>query len=341
MSTIAVTGAAGFIGSHVTDALLGRGDSVLALDIGRKVPPNLVEAAGVAGFTYRTCDVTRPSSVRRAFQTRPDAVIHAAAAVGVDAYVRTPMETVESSVIGTRTVVRAAMKSSARFVYLSSSEVFGRNPAVPWSETSDRVLGDPSLDRWSYSSSKGLCEHLVNAAHTEYGLPTAIARPFNIYGARQRPAFVIPITVHRVLRGLAPVVYGDGLQTRCFTYIGDLVRALLLCLDHDAAVGETFNFGNPRERTVLEAVRMVLSACGSHLTPIHVDPREAFGGGFDEIPRRVPEVEKARRVLGWSPSVDLPEGLDRTVAWVRSHPEWLRARRSAALTPAAPLPSSS
>ena len=211
-------------------------------------------------------------------------MVHAAATVGVESYLRTPMETVESSVIGTRTVLRASMKPAVRFVYLSSSEVFGRNPAVPWTETSDRVLGDPSLDRWSYSSSKGLCEHLVNAAHTEYGLPTAIARPFNIYGARQRPAFVIPATVHRVLNRREPVIYGDGLQTRCFTYIVDLLEALLLCLDHDAAVGETFNFGNPRERTVLEAVRRVLATCDSQLVPTHADPRETFGRGFDENP---------------------------------------------------------
>jgi nucleoside-diphosphate-sugar epimerase len=326
MSLIAVTGAGGFIGSHLTDALLGRGDAVLALDVGRKVPPNLSEAAGLPGFTYRTCDVTRPSSVRKAFATRPDGVLHAAATVGVESYVRTPMETIESSVIGTRTVLRACMKPAVRFVYLSSSEVFGRNPAVPWSETSDRVLGNPSLDRWSYSSSKGICEHLVNAAHTEYGLPTSIARPFNIYGARQRPAFVIPITVHRVLNGRAPVIYGDGLQTRCFTYIGDLIEALLLCLDHDAAVGETFNFGNPRERTIVEAVKGVLDACGSQLPPTHADPHVTFGAGFDEIPRRVPEVSKAARMLGWTPKTELPEGLVPTIAWARAHPEWLRIR---------------
>ncbi|MGA9840296.1 MAG: NAD-dependent epimerase/dehydratase family protein [Thermoplasmata archaeon] len=325
---IAITGAGGFIGSHLVDALLDRGETVLALDVGRKVPRNLTEAAARTGFTYRTCDVTRPSSVRKAFRIRPDAVVHAAATVGVESYVRTPMETIESSVIGTRTVLRACMKPAVRFVYLSSSEVFGRNPAVPWSETSDRVLGDPSLDRWSYSSSKGICEHLVNAAHTEYGVPTAIARPFNIYGARQRPAFVVPITVHRILNDRAPVIYGDGLQTRCFTYIGDLLEALKLCLDRDAAVGETFNFGNPHERTILEAVRRILEACRSELTPTHADPKVAFGAGFDEIPRRVPEVSKAARVLNWVPRTDLPEGLLPTVAWARSHPEWLRIKIS-------------
>jgi dTDP-alpha-D-glucuronic acid decarboxylase len=324
MTKVAVTGAGGFIGSHLVDALLARGDQVVALDIGRKVPANLAEASGRAGFTYRRCDVTLPSSVRRTFADPPDAVVHAAATVGVASYVTAPMETVESSVIGTRTVLRAALERSTRFVYLSSSEVFGRNPAVPWLETADRVLGDPSLDRWSYSSSKGLCEHLVNAAHTQFGLPTAIARPFNIYGARQRPAFVVPITVHRVLNGQAPIVYGDGAQTRCFTYIADLIAALLLCLDRDAALGETFNFGFPKERTILEAIRAVITACGSDLAPIHSDPKATFGAGFDEIPRRVPDVRKAERVLGWVARADLPDGLTPTVEWARAHPKWLR-----------------
>ena len=326
MSTVAVTGAGGFIGSHLVDALLSRGDAVLALDVSRKAPANLSEASARPGFRYQACDVTRPSSVRRAFATLPDAVVHAAATVGVASYLRTPMETVESSVIGTRTVLRASMHRPARFVYLSSSEVFGRNPAVPWAETADRVLGDPSLDRWSYSASKGLCEHLVNAAHTEYGVPTAIVRPFNIYGPRQRPAFVIPVTIHRLLNREPPIVYGDGHQTRCFTYVGDLTEALLACLDRDAAVGETFNIGNPRERTVLEAIEAVRAACTSDLAPEHRDPREAFGGGFDEIPRRVPDVRKAARLLPWVPRTDLPEGLRPTVAWARAHPEWLRAR---------------
>jgi len=324
MTKVIVTGAGGFIGSHLVDALLARGDQVVALDVGRKLPGNLREASTRPGFRYRACDVTRPTAVQRAFADAPDTVVHGAATVGVESYLSTPMETIESSVIGTRTVLRAAMERSVRFVYLSSSEVFGRNPAVPWLETADRVLGDPSLDRWSYSSSKGLCEHLVNAAHTQFGLPTAIARPFNVYGARQRPAFVVPVSVHRVLNGKAPVVYGDGQQTRCFTYIADLVAALLLCLERDAAVGETFNFGFPKERTILEAIRSVLAACGSDLRPTHADPKATLGAGFDEIPRRVPDVRKAERLLGWVARSDLPEGLRPTVEWARSHPEWLR-----------------
>jgi dTDP-alpha-D-glucuronic acid decarboxylase len=328
VSTIVVTGAGGFIGSHLTDALLRRGDSVVAVDLTRKPSPNLTEASQHPSFQYRECDVTVPSSVRKAFAAQPSAVIHAAAGVGVKAYLRDPMNTIESSVIGTRTVLRESMKSKTRFLYLSSSEVFGRNPAVPWSETADRVLGDPSVTRWSYSTSKGVCEHLVNAAHLQFGLPTSIVRPFNTYGPRQRPAFVIPLTVHRLLNGLPPVVYGDGLQTRCFTYIDDLVEGILKCLDLDAATGESFNIGNPREWSVRDAIRLVSEAMQSDAAPVHEDPQVEFGAGFDEIPRRVLDVAKASQLLKWNPREDLPMGIECTVKWARANPDWQRLPRS-------------
>jgi len=322
---IVVTGAGGFIGSHLTDALLARGEEVLALDLPGKLPGNLREASLRPGFTYRRCDMTRANLVEKALSGRPSAVVHAAATVGVDSYHRTPMTTIESGVLGTMAVIHACRKTPAtRCLYLSSSEVYGRNPKVPWAENADRVLGDPSLDRWSYSSSKGICEHLVNAAHTQYGVATTIVRPFNIYGPRQRPSFVVPITVHKLLNGRPPVIYGDGLQTRCFTYIGDLVEGLLRTLDSSAAVGETFNMGNPRERTILELVRETAKACGSDLKARHEDPRTTFGAGFEEIPRRIPDVRKAARILKWTPRTDLPAGLKATVAWARSNPEWLK-----------------
>ncbi len=324
MATIVVTGAAGFIGSHLTDALLKRGDKVLALDLDRKPGANLAEAALIPGFTYRSCDVTAPAAVRKVFQSRPSGVIHAAAGVGVESYMKTPMSTIESSVIGTYNMLRESMKKRTRFIYLSSSEVFGRNPNLPWTETSDRVLGDASLTRWSYSASKGLCEHLVNAAHLQFGLPTAIVRPFNTYGPRQRPAFLIPLTMHRILHGKPPIIYGDGWQTRCFTYIDDLVGGILKCLDRDVATGEAFNMGNPREWSVRYAIRLVSEACKSDLEPIHEDPKVAFGRGFDEIPRRLVDVSKAARVLSWTPGRDLVAGIDSLLKWVRAHPEWLR-----------------
>lgn len=324
MSSILISGAGGFIGSHLTDALLDRGDKVLALDLSRKLPPNLRDAGRRAGFQYLFCDVKSQASVRRAFANRPDAVIHAAASVGVESYLKTPMSTIESSVIGTRTILRAAMKTNTRLVYLSSSEVFGRNPAVPWSETSDLVLGNPAVTRWSYSASKGVCEHLINAARVQYGLPTAIVRPFNIYGPRQRPAFIIPITVHRLLNGLPPLIYGDGNQTRCFTHVHDLIEGILRCLDRDAATGETFNLGNPREWSIRDAVRLVSEAVGSSLEPVYEDPRAAFGPGFEEIQRRSLDPSKAIRLLEWQPRIGLSAGIEDMLRWARAHPEWLR-----------------
>ena len=323
-TVIAITGAGGFIGSHLVDAVLARGEEVLALDLAPKAPPNLTPARDHAKFRYLRCDVTSEGSVRKALSPHPDVVFHAAAGVGVASYVRNPMEIAETNFLGTRNVLRTCIEPRVRFVYFSSSEVFGRNPKVPWKEESDRVLGDPTLHRWTYSTSKGLSEHLVNAARQEYGVPTTIVRPFNIYGPRQRPDFVIPITVHRVLNGKSPIVYGDGNQTRCFTYVADLIEALLLCLDRDTAVGETFNLGNPLEWTMNDAVQKVLEICGGGPAPVHIEHRAAFGAGFDEIPRRVPEVSKAARLLGWKARTALEDGVRLTAEWARANPEWLR-----------------
>jgi len=321
---IVITGAGGFIGSHLTDAFLAQGRDVLALDLPRQPPPNLAEAAGRPGFAYRSCDVTRPESVRRSVPPGSEAVLHAAASVGVGTYIEDPMGVIESIVLGTRNLLRACLGSPTRFVFFSTSEVYGRNPSVPWTEEADRVLGPPSIDRWSYSSSKGLSEHLVNAARTQHGLATTIVRPFNIYGPRQRPAFVIPVTVHRVLNGQRPVVYGDGQQTRCFTYIGDFVEGLRAVLDRPAAVGETFNLGNPVETTMERAVRDVLEVCRSSLEPEHREHASRYGTSFEEIPRRVPDVRKAARLLGWTPRTALRGGVAATVDWARAHPAWLR-----------------
>ena len=324
MSRVLVTGANGFIGSHLTDALLERGDQVVAADLARGPDSNLLKASEKPGFSYRRCDTTRLSSVRRLFALRPDAVAHAAAGVGVKSYMAAAMNTIESNVIGTYNAVQEAMRGKTRFLYLSSSEVFGRNPTLPWTETSDRVLGDPSLSRWSYSTSKGLCEHIVNAAHDQFGLVTSIVRPFNIYGPRQRADFVISISLHRVLNGLPPIIYGDGQQTRCFTYIDDLVDGLLKCLDQEAAIGETFNMGSPREWSIRDVIQMVSRAVGSNLAPEYKDPKLVFGSGFDEVARRRVDNSKAARLLGWSPRTEIADGIAKTVAWARSHPEWLR-----------------
>ena len=321
---IVVTGAGGFIGSHLTERLLREGREVLALDLSASLPRNLETVRGLPGFRYGACDVKNPEDVRKAVPKDAEAVFHLASTVGVKAYVSNPLETIDTIVGGTRNLLDACLRGGARFVFLSTSEVFGKNPAVPWPESGDRVLGPPAVARWSYASSKGLCEHLVNAVHEANGLPTTIVRPFNVYGPRQRPDFVIPATVQKVLRGESPLLYDSGRQTRCFTYVGDLIEGLWRTFD-TAAVGETFNFGREVENTVAEAVEIVIRVCGSPLRPTLVDSSKLLGNRYEDVPRRVPDASKARRLLGWTASTPLDKGVQETVEWARGAPEWLAA----------------
>jgi nucleoside-diphosphate-sugar epimerase len=320
---IVVTGAGGFIGSHLVEALLTRGRKVLALDLGEEVPASLAGNSLNERFQYASCDLRRPESLFTVIPRDVDVIYHLAATVGVDSYIRDPLGTIDNNVLGTRNVLEACVKRNIGVVYVSSSEVYGKNPDVPWNETADRVLGNPSIDRWSYATSKGLCEHMVNAVHKRFGVTTTVVRPFNVYGPRQRPSFIIPAAVHSVLNGRRPVVYDDGTQTRCFTYIDDLVNGLLVCVESKAAAGETFNLGSSNETTINDAIQTVLKVCGSSLQPIRFDTKKQFGDTYEDIERRVPDVSKAHRVLGWRANTSLVEGVTKTVAWAKSHPEWL------------------
>jgi dTDP-alpha-D-glucuronic acid decarboxylase len=320
---IVVTGAGGFIGSHLVDRLIRDGHDVTGLDLPTDLPTNLGEWKGNPRFRYRACDVRDPKALAEHIHAPLDAVFHLAATVGVRAYIEKPLETIDSIVGGTRNVVEACLRANARLVFLSTSEVYGRNPKIPWKEDSDRVLGPPSISRWSYSASKGVCEHLVNAVHDANGLPTTIIRPFNVYGPRQRPVFLVPAAIHRMLSGQPPLVYDTGAQTRCFTYVHDVIEGLTRTLGPEA-IGQTFNFGSQEERTVIEVVRMVIRACGSSLEPTFVRTSEAIGEGYEDVPRRVPDASRAREVLGWTASTKLEDGLRATVEWARKSPAWLK-----------------
>jgi UDP-glucose 4-epimerase len=320
MATIGVTGAGGFIGSHLAEALLARGDHVVASDIYQSAPPSLAELGSGERLSYVKCDVRRTSEVEEALPEGVEVVYHLASAVGVDQYINDPIGTIDCIFNGSRNVLEHCIKLNARLVYVSTSEVYGKNPQIPWSEESDRVLGDPSIDRWCYSTSKALCEHLINAAHRKWGLPTTIVRPFNVYGPRQRPSFVIPAVLSRILKGEPPVIYGDGNQTRCFTYIEDLVKGLLLCAESQAAVGQTFNLGNERESTINEIVKIALDVCKSDLKPVYIDTRKEFGKRFEDIGRRVPDSSKALRLLGWKATTPVETGITKTAEWMKTHP---------------------
>ncbi|MDG4666781.1 GDP-mannose 4,6-dehydratase [Mycobacterium sp. 236(2023)] len=325
MANVVVTGGYGFVGSHLVTALLDRGDSVTVFDFAENTRDTSIDFDRHPDFRFVQGDVTDLDSLQAAITPDVDKVFHLASVVGVNKYVEDPLRVADVSVTGTRNVLELCHRHGSRLVFTSTSEVFGKNPATPWSEDDDRVLGSTKTARWSYSTSKAMAEHLVFAMHDTYGLPVTVVRFFNVYGPRQNPIFVISKSIHRILNGLDPLLYDSGSQTRCFTYVDDAVAGTLLAADSDAAVGEVFNIGSMTETTMRDALDLAIKIAGvdsvSSMTAF--DTAERYGASYEDIPRRVPDSTKAQRELGWRLQVDLEEGLRRTIEWARANPWYL------------------
>jgi len=321
MARVLITGGCGFIGSHLAEYLAGQGDDVTVLDQAAPVPGPAESVRYVGG------DVRDERAVAAAIPPGVEVIYHLSAVVGVDRYLSAPADVVEINLLGTLNLLRAARDHGAKIVLASTSEVYGKNPAAPWREDSDRVLGSTATDRWSYSSSKGLAEHLTFGYIRQYGVRAAIIRYFNVYGPRQRPAYVVRRRVPGARGGLPPEVYDSGSQTRCFTYIDDAIRGTVLAGTSPAADGEHFNIGNQRESTIAEVIALICELTGLDLPPAPLDTAAAWGPAYQDISRRVPDSSKARAVLGWEAAVGLRDGLARTIQWARDNPWWLEQLR--------------
>jgi len=325
MSNVVVTGGYGFIGSHLVSALLNRGDSVTVFDFAKNTRDTSIDFDRQANFRCVQGDVTDLASLEEALTPDVDTVFHLAAVVGVQNYLDDPLRVLDVNVTGTRNVLELSHRHGTRVVFASTSEVFGKNPNPPFAEDDDRVLGSTRTARWSYSTSKGMAEHLVFAMHTTYELPVTVVRYFNVYGPRQNPIFVVSQTIHRILNGTQPLLYDSGDQTRCFTYVDDAIAGTLLAADSDAAIGEAFNIGSMTETTVRDVVDLAIkianvdSVSGAEV----VDTASRYGGRYEDIPRRIPDSTKAQRELGWRLQVDVEEGIRRTVEWARVNPWYL------------------
>jgi nucleoside-diphosphate-sugar epimerase len=314
---VVVTGGAGFVGSHLVERLIGRGDDVTVFD-GTPLPADVPAGARVV-----VGDIRDAEAMATVIRPGVDVVYHLAAVVGVDQYLARPLDVIDVNFSGTRNVLELAVRADARVVFASTSEVFGKNPAVPWPEDGDRVLGPTTADRWAYSSSKALAEHMTFAFVRQHGLAATIVRYFNVFGPRQRPAYVVSRSVHRALNGLPPIVYDRGRQTRCFTYVADIVDGTVLASEVPAALGEVLNLGSMRETPVLDVVRLVTELVGQETTILPVDTAEALGPTYQDLGRRVPDNTKARTLLGWRCDTTLRQGLAHTIEWARANPWWL------------------
>ncbi|MFE1165786.1 NAD-dependent epimerase/dehydratase family protein [Nocardiopsis sp. NPDC058789] len=314
-----VTGGDGFVGRHLVARLLEQGCAVTVLDqsTGAAPPPGTAGAARIHG------DVRNPDHVARAIRRDVDVVYHLAAVVGVDQYLARPLDVIDINFTGTRNVLEAAARAESRVVVASTSEVFGKNPAVPWAEDDDRVLGSTSRARWSYGTSKALAEHLAFGFASQRGLPVSIVRYFNAFGPGQRPAYLVSRLVHRALNGLPLTVYDGGRQTRCMTFVGDAVEATLTAGTSPAALGEAFNVGSDRETTVAEVAGLIRELTGGTVPIRDVDTGSGLGAEYEDLGRRIPDTRKARELLGWRCRTPLRVGLERTITWARSAPQWL------------------
>jgi UDP-glucose 4-epimerase len=311
---VLITGGAGFIGSHLSDACLERGDEVFIIDdLSTGSFENIRHLKEHPRFHY-TIDNVHNQPVTAELVDQCDVIFHLAAAVGVKLIVESPVHTIETNVRGTEVVLSLANKKKKKVLLASTSEVYGLSTQVPFTEDGNLVMGATTKGRWSYACSKAIDEFLALAYWREKKLPTIVVRLFNTVGPRQTGQYgmVIPTFVKQALSERPITVYGDGRQSRCFCYVGDVVGALMKLMDDEQAVGEVFNIGSNQEVTIGDLAKVVKELTNSESEIVLVPYDEAYEEGFEDMPRRVPDISKVNRQIGFQPKMDL-EGILKTV----------------------------
>jgi UDP-glucose 4-epimerase len=310
-----ITGGAGFIGSHLAETLLAAGHKVTVLDnLSTGAMENIEHLKQVPGFRYVIESVTNEPVLAELIDAA-DVVFHLAAAVGVKLIVEAPVHTIETNVHGTEVVLKHANKKKKLVVIASTSEVYGKSTAVPFREDADLVMGPTPKHRWAYACSKAIDEFLALAYWKERKLPVIIVRFFNTVGPRQtgRYGMVIPNFVRQGLAGQPITVHGDGTQTRSFCYVGDVVEALQRLVAEPRAIGEVFNVGNDQEITILALAEKVRDLTGGRSEIVKIPYDQAYEAGFEDMPRRVPDLAKIGHLVGYQPEVGLDEILARVI----------------------------
>jgi UDP-glucose 4-epimerase len=318
---ILITGGAGFIGSHLAEALLGDGHEVFALDdLSTGSIDNIAHLKGRPGFHY-TIDSVFNEPLVAEMVDRADVVFHMAAAVGVKLIVEKPVHTIETNVHGTEVILKHAAKKKKLVFIASTSEVYGKSVQVPFREDSDLVMGATTRHRWAYACSKALDEFLALAYWKEKRLPVIVMRFFNTVGPRQTGQYgmVVPTFVRQALQGEPITVFGDGTQQRSFTYVGDVVDALLKLMVTPAAIGQVYNVGNTEEVTIRALAERIKAKTGSRSEIVLIPYDQAYEAGFEDMPRRVPDLGKIHQAIGYVPRVKLDEIIERVVEEKRTY----------------------
>jgi UDP-glucose 4-epimerase len=319
---ILITGGAGFIGSHLSDAYLQRGDEVFVIDdLSTGSIQNIQHLKDNPRFHY-TIDTVQNQPVTAELIDQCDVVVHLAAAVGVKLIVESPVRTIETNVHGTEVVLSLANKKKKKVLIASTSEVYGLSAEIPFREDGNLVMGATTKGRWSYACSKAIDEFLALAYWRERKLPTVIVRLFNTVGPRQTGQYgmVIPTFVRQALAGRPITVYGDGTQSRCFGYVGDVVDALVKLVDHDEAVGQVFNIGSNEEISIIDLAQRVKELTRSASEIVLVPYDEAYEEGFEDMPRRIPDISKINALVGFQPRMKLDGILQSVIDYQSGRP---------------------
>ncbi len=313
MTKFLITGGAGFVGSHLTQALLNRNDEVEVLDnfsTGQQNNLTGTKAQVISGSIF-------DEKLVEDLVSKSDHVLHLAAALGVFNIVNKPLESLKTNLQGTEIVLNSAAKFKKPILITSTSEIYGKNGKVPLNEEDDRLLGSPLKSRWSYSEAKAIDESMAYFYFQEQGLPVRLVRLFNTVGTRQvgHYGMVVPRFVTAALKNENISVYGDGNQVRCFCHVTDAVAALLKVIDSKEAIGQVFNIGNNQQITIMELAKKVIEVTGSKSKIELVPYEKAYGPGFEDMQRRVPDISKIKKILGWEPKIGLEQIIKDIAVW--------------------------
>ncbi|MCD6460244.1 GDP-mannose 4,6-dehydratase [bacterium] len=318
---ILVTGGAGFIGSHLCEYLIKKGNQITVIDdFSTGTIENISHLLENPNFNL-VRDTVLNENIMHLLIEQCDRIYHLAAAVGVKLIIEKPVHTISTNIAGTERVLEIAHKFNRKIIIMSSSEVYGKNTAVPFNEDDDRLMGATKYSRWSYACSKAIDEFLGIAYHRQYALPVIIVRLFNTVGPRQvgHYGMVIPRFVKQALKGEPITVYGDGTQTRCFTYVGDVIRALVNLMDTPQALGNVFNIGANEEISIYDLAVKIKDKTNSSSQIQKIPYDKAYEKGFDDMMRRVPDISKIHKIIGYNPTYSLDQILDSVIDYTKKN----------------------
>ena len=310
-----ITGGAGFIGSHLAEHLLHNdGEVTVVDDLSTGSINNIQHLKDNPNFHY-TIDTIMNEALMAELIDGCDVIFHLAAAVGVKLIVEDPIRTMHTNIQGSEVILKLANKKKKKVILASTSEVYGKGKNIPFQEDEDIVLGPSTKNRWSYACSKVIDEFFGLAYHKKHGLPVVIVRLFNTVGPRQTGQYgmVIPAFIKQALTGQPITVYGDGNQSRCFGYVGDIIKGITGLAKHPETPGEIFNLGNDREISIIDLARLIKKMSNSSSDIVFIPYSEAYEEGFEDMQRRVPSLEKAKKWIGYSPQVELEEIIQKTI----------------------------